>query len=118
MQGHLWSIIQKHLDDYGVREAEFARRIGTSPQTVSSWKNRGVRSLPAKHLLVGVSDVTRRPYDEVLTAALYDTNYLPKEDASDGAPIVEPKKLRATGRGTRVAPSESSPRRAAEFGSQ
>jgi transcriptional regulator with XRE-family HTH domain len=92
VQGHLWQIIQKHLDDYGVREAEFARRIGTSPQTVSSWKKRGVRSLPAKRLLVGVSDVTRRPYDEVLTAALYDAKYLPKEDASDGSPITDHEK--------------------------
>ena len=80
MSGHLWQIIQEHLDAYGVREAEFARRIGTSPQTVNSWKKRGVRSLPDKALLVGVSEVTRRPYDEVLTAVLFDISYLPKEN--------------------------------------
>lgn len=83
MSGHLWEIIQKHLDDYGVREAEFARRIGTSPQTVSSWKKRGLRTLPDKRLLVGVSDVTRRSYDEVLDAVLRDTLYLPKEAGND-----------------------------------
>lgn len=82
MSGHLWDIIQKHLDDYGVREAEFARRIGTSPQTVSSWKKRGLRTLPDKRLLIGVADVTRRSYDEVLDAVLRDTRYLPK-DADD-----------------------------------
>lgn len=78
MTGRLYAIVQQHLDDYGVTEAEFARRIGTSPQTVNSWKQRGVRSLPDKQLLVGVSDVTRRPYDEVLSAALHDAGYLPK----------------------------------------
>lgn len=86
MEGHLWKIIQKHLDDYGVREAEFARRIGTSPQTVSSWKKRGIRSLPTKDLLVGVSDVTRQPYDVVLTAVLHDIKYLPKDVVQDAAP--------------------------------
>lgn len=89
MEGHLWKIIQAHLDAYGVREAEFARRIGTSPQTVSSWKKRGIRKLPEKKLLVGVSDVTRHPYDLVLDAVLHDIKYLPKEQghAQDEAPI-------------------------------
>ena len=86
MEGHLWKIIQKHLDDYGVREAEFARRIGTSPQTVSSWKKRGIRSLPTKDLLVGVSDVTRQPYDVVLTAVLHDIKYLPNDVTAHSAP--------------------------------
>lgn len=85
MTEHLWQIIQKHLDDYGVREAEFARRIGTSPQTVNSWKLRGVRSFPEKSLLVGVSNVTRRPYSEVLDAVLHDTGYLPKEQADESS---------------------------------
>lgn len=90
MEGHLWRIIQKHLDDYGPSEAEFARRIGTSPQTVSSWKKRGIRKLPDKQLLVGVSEVTRQPYGDVLTAVLYDIKYLPKEAVPDGPPIGEP----------------------------
>ncbi|WP_434966270.1 hypothetical protein [Janibacter indicus] len=83
MSGHLWETIQKHLDDYGVREAEFAQRIGTSPQIVSSWKARGLRTLPDKRLLVGVSDVTRQSYEEVLDALLRDTLYLPKEAGND-----------------------------------
>lgn len=70
---------KKHLDDYGVREAEFARRIGTSPQTVSSRKKRGLKTLPDKKVLVGVPDVTRRSYDEVLDAVLHDISYLPRD---------------------------------------
>lgn len=65
MSGRLWGIVQKHLDDYGVREgAEFARRIGTSPPAVSSW----LRTLQDERFLVEVSDVTRRSYDQVFEA--------------------------------------------------
>lgn len=124
MEGHLWAIIQKHLDDYGPSEAEFARRIGTQPQTVSSWKKRGIRSLPAKHLLVGVSDVTRKSYDEVLTAVLYDIKYLPKEVVADGdaAPnmqqVSKPRVRRGKGRGGQVSRGGGGPRRGEGSGDQ
>lgn len=73
--GELWTIIQRHLDETGVREAEFARRIGTSPTTVNSWKNRGVRSLPDRKLLDAVADVTGTKYSDVLRAVLTDAGY-------------------------------------------
>lgn len=72
----LWQIIQKHLDETGVREAEFARRIGTSPTTVNSWKNRGVRNLPDRRLLQSVAEVTGVRYNDVLRAVLVDIGYL------------------------------------------
>ena len=72
----LWKIIQTHLDQTGVREAEFARRIGTSPTTVNSWKNRGVRSLPERRLLEAVADeVDGVNYRQVLVAVLTDIGY-------------------------------------------
>ncbi|MDL9944217.1 hypothetical protein QSJ19_01190 [Gordonia sp. ABSL11-1] len=74
--GELWKIIQEHLDAYGVREAEFARRIGSSPQTVNSWKKRGIRNLPERRLLLAVSEITGRDYADVLQAALTDSEYL------------------------------------------
>ncbi|MDJ0405836.1 hypothetical protein QNA23_20250 [Rhodococcus erythropolis] len=73
----LWNLIQGHLDRYGVRDAEFARRMGSSPQTLNSWKKRGVRQLPSKELLEAVAEVTGRDYRQVLDAALIDTGYLP-----------------------------------------
>ena len=82
--GHLWDIAQAHLDEYGVRAAALARRMGTSPQTLDSWKNRGVRSLPSKALLEALARETRTPYEEVLDAALRDIDYLPKESDRDG----------------------------------
>lgn len=77
--GHLWSIIQDHLDRYGVREAAFARRLGTAPQTLNSWKKRGLRQLPDRSLLEAVARETGTPYDEVLDAVLRDIGY--KDDA-------------------------------------
>ena len=78
--GNLWTIIQAHLDKYGVREAAFARTIGSSPQTVNSWKLRGVRALPERRLLEAVADITGTPYPEVLAAALADAAYLDNPD--------------------------------------
>lgn len=82
--GYLWDIAQAHLDAYGVRAAALARRMGTSPQTLDSWKNRGVRSLPSRELLEALAKETRTPYPVVLEAALRDTDYLPKEGDRSG----------------------------------
>lgn len=72
----LWQIIQGHLDEYGVREAAFARRMGTKPQTLNSWKKRGLKQLPSRDLLEAVAREARVPYGDVLRAALTDINYL------------------------------------------
>jgi hypothetical protein len=82
--GELWSIIQGHLDRYGVREAAFARRMDTSSQTINSWKMRGLRRLPEKWLLEAVARETGTPYANVLHAALLDTGYL--SDGVNGEP--------------------------------
>jgi len=67
-------IIQAHLDKYGVSRAEFARRAGTTPQTVNNWQN-GLKSLPDSRHLHGVAEVTGVPYLVVLDAALVDAGY-------------------------------------------
>lgn len=81
--GELWSIIQGHLDQYGVREAAFARRMGTGPQTINAWKMRGLKRLPERHLLEAVARETGTPYPAVLKAALVDTGYLSASALSD-----------------------------------
>jgi len=92
--GELWGIIQGHLDEYGVREAEFARRMGTGPQTINAWKKRGLISrLPEKRLLEAVAREARTPYDVVLRAALVDAGYaapLTSESDGEGRPAPEP----------------------------
>lgn len=75
MDGELWSLIQAHLDRYGVREAAFARRMGTSPQTINTWKTQGIKRLPERWLLDAVAREIGTAYDVVLQAALVDTGY-------------------------------------------
>lgn len=83
----LWAIIQAHLDEYGVREAAFARRMGTSPQTLSSWKHRGLKQLPERWLLEAVAREARTTYEAVLEAVLDDIGYGGGEDDQRSAPI-------------------------------
>lgn len=87
--GELWSIIQGHLDRYGVREAEFARRMGTSPQTINTWKVRGLKRLPERWLLEAVARETMTPYVNVLHAALLDTGYSSDGVSGEPAPAAE-----------------------------
>lgn len=81
--GALWSIVQAHLDRYGVREAELARRIGTSPQTLNSWKLRGVREIPSEKLLRNLARVTGDPYPIVFLAASVDAERITREEADE-----------------------------------
>lgn len=84
MTGELWSIIQAHLDRYGVYEAGFARRMGTKPQTINTWKNLGIKRLPERWLLEAVARETGTTYSTVLHAALIDTGYVTREAAESG----------------------------------
>ena len=73
----LMRLIQAHLDRYGVSRAEFARRAGTTPQTVNNWRHE-LKSLPDATHLRGVAEVTGLPYLIVLDAALVDAGYRPR----------------------------------------
>lgn len=118
--GHLWAIAQAHLDAYGVRAAALARRMGTSPQTLDSWKNRGVRQLPERRLLEALARETGTPYGDVLMAALRDINYLPPREGEGradgpastngaGDPPAEKKRVRSDrARSRRSAPRTGS----------
>lgn len=69
----LLGLINSHLERYGVKRAEFARRAGTTPQTVQNWVARG--TLPRPNHLQGVAGVIDVPYLIVLDAALVDAGY-------------------------------------------
>ncbi|MGW4125071.1 hypothetical protein [Nocardia sp. NPDC004711] len=70
-----WNLIQTYLDDTGVRETEFAHRMGSSPQTLNLWRERGLIALPERRLLEAVAHLTHIPYPDVLDAALTDIGY-------------------------------------------
>jgi len=88
--GELLDLIQGHRDKYGVSEAEFSRRIGSSPQTVWAWRVRGIKALPQRKQLEGVSNVIGIPYDKVLRAALADAGYV--GDRTDNVRALHPPK--------------------------
>lgn len=69
-------IVQAHMDEYGVSEAEIARRIGASPQTVNTWRNGEMKQLPRQQYLQKLAELTKTDYPSVLTAALLDTGYI------------------------------------------
>lgn len=70
----LMRLIQSHLDRYGVTRATFAKRVGTTPQTVQNWKSRST-TMPRPEHLKGVAKETGIPYLIVLDAALMDAGY-------------------------------------------
>lgn len=81
----LMRLIRAHLDRYGVTQAEFARRAGTSPQTVQNWRD-DIKALPEARHLAGVANVIGKPYIVVLDAALADAGYL-DSDIDDSATL-------------------------------
>lgn len=70
----LWGLIEAHLDHYGVTSAAFARKCGTTSQTVANWRN-GSTSLPNPSHLRSIAQVIGAPYEVVLNAALVDAGY-------------------------------------------
>lgn len=72
----LIGIVQAHMDQYGVSEAEIARRIGATPQTVNQWRNGELKQLPRQKYLQSLAELTKTDYVTVLSAALVDANYI------------------------------------------
>lgn len=81
--GRLYDIIQAHIDTqpYAVSVRQVATAIGVSPTTVSNWRNP--KELPRKEHLEAIAQVTGRPYDEVLYAAMFDAGYVVETVVSD-----------------------------------
>ncbi|WP_020108293.1 hypothetical protein [Nocardia sp. 348MFTsu5.1] len=78
---YLVDLIDTHKHAYGVSDAELARRIGVSRQNLNLWRTHGVRGLPARATLDGITTVTGQPYLIVLEAVLRDTGYLDDTDS-------------------------------------
>lgn len=73
----LLAIIDEYKDAHGApSDSSIARAIGVAPQTISSWRRRGIKNPPAVETLRALADLTRLPYqDYVLQAALYDCGW-------------------------------------------
>jgi transcriptional regulator with XRE-family HTH domain len=88
----LLALIDEYKDAHGQpSDASIARAIGIAPQTLSSWRKRGIRDLPATETLQQLAALLGADYPSVvLRAALADTNIWPREgdgDEPDAAPI-------------------------------
>lgn len=69
------------IDDYRDRHgqpsnASIARAIGVAPQTISAWRNRGVRELPKVATLRKLAAYLGLDYKVVFDAAGMDTGYI------------------------------------------
>ena len=74
LMSELMRLIQSHLDRYGVTRATFAKRVGTTPQTVKNWKSRST-TMPRPEHLAGIARETGIPYLVIVDAALMDAGY-------------------------------------------
>ena len=92
----LLAIIDAYKDAHGApSDASIARAIGVAPQTLSSWRKRGIRELPDRDTLRAVARLTRTDYvSDVLPAVLRDIDYL---DAGNDAPPPSTPKAGETG---------------------
>ena len=77
----LLRIIDAYKDGHGgPSDASIARAIGVAPQTISSWRKRGIRQLPERETLRNLAHLTQRDYvAEVIPAVMADIGYLPSD---------------------------------------
>lgn len=85
----LVELIDRYRNAHGVSESELARRIGISRENLRKWRKFGVSRLPDRTNLAAVARVIGRPYREVLSAALQDTEYLTPELSDQPRPYGE-----------------------------
>jgi transcriptional regulator with XRE-family HTH domain len=86
------------IDDYKDRhgqpsDASIARAIGIAPQTLNSWRKRGIRELPAAETLRRLARFIRVDEKVTFYAAGIDAGYIrehepdePTPDAQSGRP--------------------------------
>lgn len=73
----LLRIIDDWKDRHGQpSDASIARAIGVAPQTISSWRKRGIKEPPARETLRSLAQYMHLPYEDyVLQAALVDAGW-------------------------------------------
>lgn len=70
-------LIDDYRDAHGQpSDASIARAVGIAPQTLSSWRKRGIRELPNEDSLRRLATLLGLPYQEyLLQVALYDAGW-------------------------------------------
>lgn len=88
---HLWDIVQTHHDRYGPSVSEIARRMDVGPQTLFNWRDRELRAMPSRRVLLALAEVTGTPYHDVLRAALQDAGYEVAGDPENSGDRSQPR---------------------------
>lgn len=79
--GKLLSIIDTYKDTHGQpSDASVARAVGIAPQTLSSWRKRGIRQPPEPDTLRRLAAFMNVPHLDVVHAALYDAGWITQDD--------------------------------------
>lgn len=82
----LVSLIDDYRDAHGQpSEASIARAVGVAPQTLNSWRQRGLKEPPAVDTMRRLADFLRVDYvTVVLRAALIDSGWMDDDEAWPG----------------------------------
>jgi transposase-like protein len=83
LMSHLLAIIDEYKDAHGApSDSSIARALGVAPQTISSWRKRGIKQLPERETLLALARLVRRDYErDVLPAVLRDIGYVTDQPA-------------------------------------
>jgi len=78
----LVAIIDAYKDTHGQpSDSSIARAIGAAPQTISSWRKRGIKEPPRRDLLRKLAALIGKDYETVvLKAALLDSGWLKESE--------------------------------------
>lgn len=78
----LIALIDEYKDTHGApSDSSIARAIGAAPQTISSWRKRGIRQPPERETLRALARLLGKDYATVvLDAALRDAGWIEDED--------------------------------------
>lgn len=82
---YLVALIDEYKDAHGApSDSSIARAIGAAPQTISSWRRRGIKDPPSPDLLKKLAEFIARDYETVvLRAALLDAGWVTDKPARD-----------------------------------
>lgn len=79
---HLIALIEEYRDAHGAPSyASIARSIGSTSQTLSAWKQRGLKEPPSPDTLRRLAEFLHLDYETVvLRAALLDAGWIDNND--------------------------------------
>lgn len=73
----LIALIDEYRESRGMpSEASIARQVGVAPQTINSWRNRGLKELPNKETLRKLAEVLHMSDADVFYAAGVDAGFI------------------------------------------